>query len=85
MTSSSEIYVTYIVRQRGRLQTTPPESLIPQSATVDLPESVSPGEIPAYIRQRLRPHREADPSDNYRGQSPDEVVILNMVRLESLA
>jgi len=34
--------------------------------------------------RQIRPDRAPDPSDNYAGQSSDELVLLNMVKLEGL-
>ena len=82
MTAPTELYVTYLIRPRG--SRVAGESSIPQSTTVTLPSTLVAKRIPDFVRERIRPTRAADPSDNYAGQSPDEVVILNMIRLESL-
>lgn len=72
----TDIYVTY--RIAGSTQAAP------EAQTVSVPVSTKPVEIPSLIRSLIRPHRDADPQDGYRGQSPNQVVIINMVKLSNL-
>ena len=53
-------------------------------SVVDLPNSVTPEEIPGFVRKTICPPANADPTDGFRGRSPSQVVILNLVTLASL-
>jgi len=75
--TDSHIYVTYTVRQGATAG-------LPRSTTVAVPHDIHPKDIPGFVMRQIRPDRAPDPSDNYAGQSSDELVLLNMVKLEGL-
>ncbi len=74
--SSSKILVTY------RLKGAHSSDIIER--TLELPSSLPAEQIVPEIKAQIRPLRSPDPSDNYRGQSPDEVQIVNIVNLSAL-
>lgn len=51
---------------------------------VSIPASLQPSEIVPAIKQSVRPYKKSDPSDNYRGQNPSQVTIINIVNLSKL-
>jgi hypothetical protein len=55
-----------------------------QEATVTIPASIAPQDIPMAVKQKIRPKKAPDPSDNYRGQQPSDVTIVNLVNLSKL-
>jgi len=52
--------------------------------TVSIPVSLHADEVVGAVKQRIRPFKAPDPSDNYRGQQPGEVLIINLVNLSKL-
>lgn len=52
--------------------------------TVSIPSTLPPDKITTTVKQRLRPFRHPDPSDNYAGQDPNDIQIINLVNLSSL-
>lgn len=56
----------------------------PYEKTVGVPVSLPPEEIAPTVKSLIRPSTEPDPTDNYRGQQPSDVVILNIVNLSKL-
>ena len=52
--------------------------------TVSVSASLAAHHIPMVVKQQIRPAKSPDPSDNYRGQQPSDVVIVNLVNLSKL-
>lgn len=51
---------------------------------VEVPASLPPENIIDTVKQLVRPMRSPDPSDNYQGQHPNDVQIINLINLSAL-
>lgn len=74
--SEAKILVVYQLRGASNHQV--------HERIVNLPATLPPEQITTTIKQQLRPHREPDPSDNYAGQNPNDIQIINLVNLSTL-
>ncbi|ARM86179.1 hypothetical protein [Marinobacter salarius] len=52
--------------------------------TVAVSRTLEPASIVPTVKQLIRPLKEADPSDNYRGQHPSQIDIVNLINLSTL-
>lgn len=55
-----------------------------QEQIIEVPSTLPPKNITATVKEMIRPGRPADPSDNYKGQSPSDVRIVNLINLSTL-
>lgn len=76
---SSNYHVCYQIQAQSRTS-----QLMDTTVALDSVEDVACPDIPGLIKAKLRPERSADPSDGYRGQRPDEIVIVAITNLDNL-
>lgn len=56
----------------------------PCDRVVEIPAATSPNDLTGTVKSIIQPFRPADPSDNYRGQKPSDITILNLINLDQL-
>ena len=51
---------------------------------ITIPKATAPEDIPQTVKNIIKPFRPADPTDNYKGSSPTDIQLINLINLGDL-